>query len=85
MKKLNWEVKKKTYPSDILKKIVVVKLGTRKQRDRALKQQLGTDISQPKQRVLASDEEYVEQKAPEKKHWKVGERIKETWKKQYRP
>jgi len=30
MKKLNWEVKKKTYPSDILKKIVVVKLGTRK-------------------------------------------------------
>ena len=84
-KKLNWETKKTIYPSDILKKIVVVKKGTRKQRDRALKKSLGRDINPPKMRVLAKDEEYVEIKAPEKKHWREGEPIKEIWKKQYRP
>ena len=84
-KKLNWQTSKTIYPSDILKKIVVVKKGTRKQRDRALKKTLGRDINPQKIRVLAEDEEYVEVKAPEKKHWKEGERIKDTWKKQYRP
>ena len=80
-KKLNWQTSKTIYPSDILKKIVVVKKGTRKQRDRALKKTLGRDINPQKIRVLAEDEEYVEVKAPEKKHWKEGERIKDTWKK----